>query len=59
MTDNRTTRWRVVATNLKTRERRVLTGCDSEADAEAIVRMAVMRRGVDEEFFTAEEDHNG
>lgn len=48
--------WRVVATSLKTGERRILSGCQTKAEAEAIVRMAVMRRGVDEEFFTAEPD---
>ncbi len=52
-TDNQPT-WRVVATNINTRERRILSTGNSESDADAFVMMAVMRRGVDNEFFTAE-----
>ncbi|HET8636739.1 MAG TPA: hypothetical protein VFL96_07810 [Acidobacteriaceae bacterium] len=47
----------MVATNIKTGERRILSGCESEAEAEAIVKMAVMRRGVDVEFFKVEPDN--
>jgi len=43
----------VVAVNLKTSKVRVLSRDMGEADAEAYVKMAVMRRGVDEEFFSA------
>ena len=47
-------KFNVVAVNIKTGERRVLERNKSERDAEAIVNMAVMRRGVEEEFFTTE-----
>ena len=50
------TTWRVVATNIQTGEQRVISGCHSEDEAKAIVRMTVMRRGVNEEFFKAEPD---
>lgn len=50
----KTAEWVVVATDIRTGKRRILSGCRSEEEAEAIVKMAVMRRGVEEEFFQAE-----
>lgn len=41
----------VVAVNIKTRAERFIAEAKSERTAEAIVNMAVTRRGVDEEFF--------
>ena len=41
----------VVAVNLDTKEERVIAANKTEKDAEAIISMAVMRRGVDKEFF--------
>jgi len=41
----------VVAVNIETRIVRVLATDKTLPNAEAIVKMAVMRRGVDEEFF--------
>jgi hypothetical protein len=43
----------VEAVNIKTRARRKLAEAVSEDNAEAIIKTAVIRRGVDEEFFTA------
>ena len=43
----------VVATNIRTRARRVMERDMTREDADAYVRMAVMRRGVEEEFFSA------
>ena len=43
----------VVAVNIKTGEQHVIERNKTERNAEAIVSMAVMRRGVDEEFFKA------
>jgi len=43
----------VVATNIETGEKRFLAEGKTEKNAEAIVSMAVMRRGCDEEFFAA------
>ncbi len=43
--------WDVVAVNLQTHEHRIIASGKWEADAEAIVSMAIMRRGVDDEFF--------
>lgn len=43
----------VVAQNIKTGEQRFIARGKSEENADAIVMMAVMRRGVDEEFFAA------
>ena len=42
----------VIAVNIKTREECVLARDKTERNAEAIVTMAVVRRGVEEEFFT-------
>jgi trimethylamine:corrinoid methyltransferase-like protein len=42
----------VVAVNIKTGAERVLVTDTTERNAEAIIKMAVMRRGVDEEFYT-------
>ncbi|MDR5729684.1 MAG: hypothetical protein RB191_19890 [Terriglobia bacterium] len=41
----------VVAVNIKTGAWRVLDRKDTEADAEAYMKMAIMRRGVEEEFY--------
>jgi hypothetical protein len=43
----------VIATDIRTRASRVLDRDMTYEDAEAYVRMAVMRRGVEEEFFSA------
>ena len=43
----------VIATNIKTGKHRVIASGKSEMNAEAIVNIAVMRQGVDEEFFSA------
>lgn len=45
-------RFNVVAVNIQTQARRLIAENKSERNADAIVKMAVMRRGVDEEFFT-------
>ena len=42
----------VVAVRLDNSERRIIAEAQTERNAEAIVNMAVMRRGVDEEYFT-------
>lgn len=44
-------RYDVIAVNLKTLGERVLTSDKSEADAEAFIKIAVARRGVEEEFY--------
>ena len=49
----------VVATNIKTGKKRFIAQDETEGNADAIVNMAVMRRGVDEEFFTAEQQGQG
>ncbi len=41
----------VVAVNIETGEKRIISSDKTELNAEAIVKMAVARRGVDEEFF--------
>lgn len=43
----------VIAVNISTRTISLIARNKSERNAEAIVSMAVMRRGVDETFFTA------
>ncbi len=48
----RTDRFDVIATNIATGARRILERDKDESNAEAIVRMAVMRRGVDSEFYS-------
>jgi len=42
----------VVAVNISTQKVRILAAQKSEENAEAIISMAVMRRGVGEEFYT-------
>ena len=42
----------VVAVTIKTRKVRLLAENKTERNAEAVVKMAVMRRGVEEEFYT-------
>lgn len=42
----------VLAVNIKTRLVRLIASGKDSPKAEAIVEMAVMRRGLDEEFFT-------
>ncbi len=44
--------YEVIATNIKTGAKRLIAREGSEQDAEAIVRVVVMRRGVDEEVFS-------
>lgn len=44
----------VIAINIKTRGRRILAELKTEDNAKAIVEMAVIRRGVEEEFFKTE-----
>jgi hypothetical protein len=46
--------FRVIATNIKSLERRTIAADETEKNAEAAVKMAIMRRGVEEEFFTVE-----
>lgn len=41
----------VVAVNLKTSKIRMMAQDKTKPNAEAVVKMAVFRRGVDEEFF--------
>jgi len=43
----------VVAVNISTSRERIIAENKTECDAEAIVNMAVIRRGVEEEFFKA------
>lgn len=45
------TMYDVVAVNLKTHLVRMMSESRDKANAEAVVNLAVMRRGVDEEFF--------
>lgn len=47
------TMYDIVAVNLKTHLVRIMDENRSKANAEAYVNMAVMRRGVEEEFFVA------
>lgn len=42
----------VIAVNLKTSKIQMFDENKSEANAEAVVNMAVMRRGCDKEFYT-------
>lgn len=42
----------VIAVNIRTKEERVLETGKTEKNADAIIKMAVMRRGVDVEFYT-------
>lgn len=41
----------VIAVNINTNKVRVIASDKTAKNAEAIIKMAVMRRGVDEEFF--------
>lgn len=41
----------VIAVNIYTNKERIISSAKTERNAEAIVEMTVMRRGVDEEFF--------
>jgi len=41
----------VIAVNIQSKQERVLATGKTRKDAEAIVKMAVMRRGLDEEYF--------
>ena len=43
----------VIAVEIATGKKRIIAENKTEEDAEAIVMMAVMRRGVEEEFFKA------
>ena len=42
-----------MAVNIKTGTKRPLATDKTERDAEAVIKMAVMRRGVQEEFYMA------
>lgn len=42
----------VVAVNIKTNKVRIIAKNETHGEADAIVKMAVMRRGVEEDFFT-------
>lgn len=44
----------VIAISIKGGGRRIIAELKTEDNAKAIVKMAVMRRGVEEEFFTIE-----
>lgn len=46
--------FRVIATNIKSLDRRIIAADKTEKNAEAVMKMAIMRRGVEEEFFTVE-----
>lgn len=41
----------VVAVSLKTHEHRLIASAKTEENAEAIIAMAIARRGLDDEFF--------
>lgn len=43
----------VVGVNLATHRVRIMATCQTAENADAYVKMAVMRRGVDKEFFAA------
>jgi hypothetical protein len=45
-------RFDVIAVDMKTLEERVIAEDKTEANAEAVMKMALMRRGVDQEFYT-------
>jgi hypothetical protein len=45
--------WDVVAVGINSGAHRVIAAGKTEEDADAIVKLAVMRRGVEEEFFKA------
>ena len=45
----------VVAVNLETKKVRIIAADKNERNAEAIINMAVMRRGVETEFYTTVE----
>lgn len=45
----------VIAVNIATGEQRLMAERKDERNAEAIVNMAIMRRGIDEEFYESVE----
>lgn len=51
-------RYNVVAVNSATGGRRILAADKTPSDAEAVVKMAVIRLGVDEEFYIMEPQKN-
>jgi hypothetical protein len=51
--DSNTTLYDVVAINIRDGSERVLDRDKTESNAEAIIMMAIMRRGVETEFYTA------
>lgn len=53
MSKVRTKLFDVVAVNMATYKVRLLSEDKSEESAEAIIKMAIMRRGVDTEFYAA------
>ena len=46
--------WDVVAVTIRTGERRLMDEKKTERNAEAFIQMAVMRRGVETEFYIKE-----
>jgi hypothetical protein len=51
--DRHMSKYDVVAVDIESGVVRIIAHAKDEENAEAIVKMAVMRRGVDEEFFSA------
>ena len=49
------TLYNVIAVNIDTGKKRLIAENQTERNAEAIVKWAVIRRGVEEEFFKTEE----
>ena len=47
----------VIATNIKTRARRTMAAQLTLDAAQAFMKMAIMRRGVDSEFFSVVSEH--
>lgn len=45
-------RYDVIAVNIKTHQVRMIAHDKDARNAEAIIKMAVMRRGIEEEFYT-------
>jgi hypothetical protein len=45
-------RFDVIAVDMKTLAERVIAENKTEADAGAVMKLAIMRRGVDQEFYT-------
>lgn len=50
--------YNVYAVNIETKARRIMAENKTDDNAEAIIMMAVKRRGVDTEYYTKEEIKN-